>query len=168
MAEGNGEKTVRVLLKISTGVRSPLMPLITNAPPPTPVDLVTEVLHGVSVADPYRWLEDRNSMQTHNWLDEQTTYARAYLDAIPGRERIRSRIEELLSVEVVTSVSHRRNRYFFLKRRAKEEQAAIVMREGESQKDITLVDPSVPGQPSSISPNPPAISRAPQIPSPRI
>src|SRR5260221_7602310 len=101
------------------------MPLIVNPPPPTPVDPVTEVLHGVSVTDPYRWLEDQDSPRTRKWLEEQTAYTRAYLDAIPGRERIRKRIEQLLAVEVVSAPAKVGNRYFFLKRGAYQEQSEI-------------------------------------------
>src|SRR5258705_2502559 len=37
--------------------------------PFSPIEQVTEVLHGVSVADPYRWLEDQNSARTRTWID---------------------------------------------------------------------------------------------------
>jgi len=72
-----------------------LLQLIAN-PPYSSVEPVTEVLHGVPVTDPYRWLEDQESPRTREWLAAQTQYARAYLDAIPGRERIRERIRDLL------------------------------------------------------------------------
>jgi len=49
------------------------------------VEPVTEIFHGVSVTDPYRWLEDQDSPQTRSWIEEQTLYARAYLHSIPGR-----------------------------------------------------------------------------------
>ena len=72
------------------------MPPAVVAPPPTQVEPVTETLHGVEVTDPYRWLEDQNSPRTREWIEEQTAYTRAYLDAIPGREQIRERVGELL------------------------------------------------------------------------
>ncbi len=49
-------------------------------PPQTQVEPVTELLHGVTITDPYRWLEDQDSPVTRNWLEEQTNYTRAYLN----------------------------------------------------------------------------------------
>src|SRR5882762_10638636 len=94
------------------------------APPPaTPIEPVTEVLHGVEITDPYRWLEDQNSPRTRKWIEEQTAYTRAYLDAIPGRDRIPNRVGELLAdKDVISDPWHIGNRYFFLKRQQNGEQ----------------------------------------------
>jgi len=70
----------------SKKIRGYRMPLTLNPPPSTPIEPVTDVLHGVPITDPYRWLEDQNSPRTRQWLKDQATYTRAYLDAIPGRE----------------------------------------------------------------------------------
>src|SRR6267143_4185357 len=98
------------------------MPLILNPPPTTPIEPVTDLLHGVPITDPYRWLEDQNSPRTRKWLEEQAIYTRAYLNAIPGRERIRKRVEELLAGETVSTPWKVGNRYFFLKRKHYQEQ----------------------------------------------
>ena len=93
------------------------MPPAVAAPPPTQVEPITETLHGVEVTDPYRWLEDQNSPRTRAWLEEQTAYTRAYLDAIPGREQIRERVRELMAFkEVISEPWNVGDRYFFLKR----------------------------------------------------
>src|SRR5258706_2950679 len=118
------------------------MPLTLASPPPTPIEPVTEILHGVAITDPYRWLEDQNSPRTRKWLEEQGAYTRAYLDAITGRERIRKRVEELLAVETLSEPWKVGNRYFFLRRTRYQEQPAIMMREGESGPDNLLVDPA--------------------------
>jgi prolyl oligopeptidase len=75
------------------------MGLVLESPPHTPVEPVTENFHGIEVIDPYRWLEDQDSERTRRWIKGQTDYARSYLDAIPGRERVQKRIAELLAVE---------------------------------------------------------------------
>jgi prolyl oligopeptidase len=127
------------------------MSLVLSSLPPTPIEPVTEVLHGVPITDPYRWLEEQNSPRTRKWLEEQITYGRTYLDAIPGRDRIRKRVAELLSVEVISKVRKVRNRYFYLKRSRHQEQPIIMMRCASSDKEVVLVDPSERGDRATTS-----------------
>jgi prolyl oligopeptidase len=122
------------------------MPGIALAPPVSAVDPVTEVLHGVSITDPYRWLEDQNSQRTRAWIEEQTRYVRSYLDSISGRDQIRKRIHEFLAVETHDSLQKVGSRYFFRKRLADQEQPSIYMREGPEGEDQLLVDPSALGR----------------------
>ena len=121
------------------------MPKLMEPPPYSPIEAVTEILHGVSVTDPYRWLENQDSVQTRAWLEAQTEYARAYLDAIPGRERIRERIRELLDVETYDSVQKVGQRYFFRKRLPGQEQPCIYLREGPDGEDCLRIDPAERG-----------------------
>ncbi len=116
-----------------------------NAPPQTYVEAVTEVLRGVSIADPYRWLEDQDSPRTKEWVEAQTQHARAYLDAIPGRRRIRDRVGELLAIETYDSLQRVGSRYFFRKRLPGQEQPSIYMRDGAHGADILLIDPAERG-----------------------
>jgi prolyl oligopeptidase len=118
------------------------MPLTLDPPPSTPVELVAEMLHGVPIADPYRWLEDQNSLRTRRWIQEQTAYTRAYLDAIPGRDRIRKRVGEFLSIPPVPEPWNVGDRYLFLKRHEDKEQSVIVMRNGLFGQETILVDPA--------------------------
>jgi len=104
-------------------------------PPHSTLEPVTDVFHGVPVTDPYRWLEDQDSPRTRAWIAEQTRYARAYLDSIPGREHIRERIREFLAVETYDSLQKAGNRYFFRKRLPDQEQPCIYMREGADGED---------------------------------
>jgi prolyl oligopeptidase len=121
------------------------MPKLMELPPYSPIEAVAEILHGVSVTDPYRWLEDQESAQTRGWIEAQTKYARAYLDSIPGREQIRERIRELLDVETYDSIQKVGDRYFFRKRLPGQEQPCIFAREGPDGKDCLLIDPAERG-----------------------
>jgi prolyl oligopeptidase len=113
--------------------------------PRSPVEPVTDVLHGVAVTDPYRWLEDANSPETRAWIEAQQTYARDYLNRIPGREHIFQRVRGLLDVETYDSVCKAGTRYFFRKRLPGQEQPCIYFREGADGSDELLVDPSQRG-----------------------
>lgn len=121
------------------------MPKLIERPPPSDIEVVTDVLHGLSIDDPYRWLEDHDSPRTRVWLERQTRYARAYLDTIQGRERIRKRVREMLDVETYDSFVKTGNRYFFRKRLPGQEQPSIYVRDGALGEDQLLVDPSARG-----------------------
>jgi len=68
-------------------------------PPATRIDSVKEVLHGVEIADPYRWLEDQQSPEARAWIDAQNAYSRPILDRLPARARLGKRLAELMNVE---------------------------------------------------------------------
>jgi prolyl oligopeptidase len=135
------------------------MPALMAPPPPSEVEPVTEVLHGVPVTDPYRWLEDQDSPRTRGWLSAQTRYARSYLDSIPGRERIRERIRQLLDVETYDSLQKVGTRYFFRKRVVGQEQPCVCFREERDGSDEILVDPALRGTGPHTAVKPIRISR---------
>src|SRR5262249_33145409 len=106
--------------RCAPGKRACMSPL--TSLPFSPVEPVTDIFHGTLVTDPYRWLEDPKSARTRAWIEQQTCYARSYLDAISGRAKIRARIRELLAVETYDSVHKSGSRYFFRKRLPEQEQ----------------------------------------------
>jgi prolyl oligopeptidase len=119
-------------------------------PPPTRVETVKETLHGVMIADPYRWLEDQNSPETRAWIDAQIQYTQSYLARIP-RERLKSRLTELRRVDSVGTPTLRGNRYFFTRRLKQENRISICMRVGFSGKDEVIVNPNDVNLDESVS-----------------
>lgn len=122
-----------------------------DAPPPTPVHPVTETIHGVTITDPYRWLEDQNSPATRAWIDAQEKYARAYLDALPERGKIRAGLTALMKIEAMGDPIERGGRYFFTRRMAAEDRASLCMRQGPGGSDEVLVDPHTVSADQTIS-----------------
>jgi len=127
------------------------MPGLDLAPPFTAIEAVTEFFHGVTITDPYRWLEDQG-LAPHPRVDRRAdAIRRSYLDLIPGREKIRQRIREFLVVETYDSLQRAGNRYFFRKRLPDQEQPCIYMREGSDGQDSCLSTPRN-GEPESTRP----------------
>ena len=121
-----------------------------EARPPTRVEPVTELLHGVPVTDPYRWLEgdlsdpDRPGTVTAAvaaWTDAQNAHTRAVLDRLPGRAELEARLRPLLEVGTVTRPTVRGGRYFFSKREGAAAQPSWYWREGALGADRLLLDP---------------------------
>ena len=121
------------------------MSTVLASPPYTTVEPMIDLYHGVEVTDPYRWLENQESERTRRWIEGQTDYAREILDSLPQRERVRRRVAELLSVEMIGPPYKVGDRYFFLKRDERQDQPVICMREGAHGKDRVLVDPTARG-----------------------
>lgn len=113
------------------------------APPPTEARPVTEVLHGVTITDPYQWLEDQNSPETRAWIAKQNAYTDALLNTLPDKTRFASRIKALLSADQMSTPVVRNGRYFFSKRPLGQDLFSIYMRESATGPDIVLIDPAV-------------------------
>ena len=67
-------------------------------PPAPPTRRVDEfdLMHGIEVHDPYRWLEDSTRPESADWIDAQNLRTRAVLDGLPSRPRLHERLQNLL------------------------------------------------------------------------
>jgi prolyl oligopeptidase len=103
---------------------------------------VVEVLHGVAVADPYRWLEDGDAPDTQAWVAGQNGHTRAVLDVLPARTGLAERFAELFSAGTAGAPSIRGHRLFSLDRWGDHEQTVLVVRSlDRGAEPRTLLDP---------------------------
>jgi prolyl oligopeptidase len=63
--------------------------------PATQTDTVSDTYHGITVADPYRWLENGDDPRVHAWSVAQDERTRAYLDGLAVRKPIYDRLFRL-------------------------------------------------------------------------
>ncbi len=124
-----------------------------SCPPKTRRDNVKEVLHGVTIVDPYRWLEDQQSPETRAWIDAENKCTRKLLGGWSGREALKHRLAELMKVDTVEVPWERNHRYFFKKRMASQDQGVLFMRRGLEGRDEVLVDPNSLSPDHTISVN---------------
>jgi prolyl oligopeptidase len=115
---------------------------------PTPSSRIVDVretLHGVEVADPYRWLEATDDPEVRRWTEEQNAAARRALDAVGARDGARRRLDELLRVGLLEVPRVAAGAAFFLRRNADQDQPVLYVRDAGSSTDRALVDPGVAG-----------------------
>jgi prolyl oligopeptidase len=135
---GNGSPKVflpLILICLATGASNQ------PKPPTNRTDNVKEILHGVEVADPYRWLEDQEGKETREWIEGQNRYTQSILSLLPGREKLKQRLTELLKIEAVDMPVERGGRYFYSKRRADQDLFVLYGRKGRTGAEEVLVDP---------------------------
>lgn len=102
---------------------------------------VTETIHGVTIIDQYRWLEDQKSPATRDWIARQNQFTDEFLGKVPGRAGLARRIGELMKVDSVSLPATRGNVYFFTKQEAARDLPVICLREGHDGRDEVLLDP---------------------------
>jgi prolyl oligopeptidase len=128
-------------------------PVLSAAPPATPVQDVVETHHGTAVHDPYRALEDVKNPATRAWFQAQGRYAAEQLATIPRRDQLQARITELANAsgdQVRSIVRLPGDRLFYLKRRAGTAQFNLLTRDGPRGAERLLVDASALTQTAGV------------------
>jgi prolyl oligopeptidase len=143
---------VRVVAAIATLSSMVIAQTFTERTPPvTRKDSVVEKIQGISVADPYRWLENGDSQEVRAWTLAQNAWTRSVLDPLPGRDRIKKRLTELLSIGTITAPDPRRGRYFYERREGQQNQPVLYFRDALNGQDHVLVDPNTLAQDGTIA-----------------
>ncbi len=115
-------------------------------PPATRRIPVVETLHGETIVDPYRWLEDGEAAAVKDWTTAQNAFTRGILDARPERAALHRRLTALVQAGYVEPATRAGDRYFFSSRSGDQEQAVLFVREGGLQgRDRVLLDPAASG-----------------------
>jgi prolyl oligopeptidase len=102
----------------------------------------TDNYHGTVVADPYRWLEDANSADTHAWVEAENKVTQAYLAQIPQRDAIRKRLTELWNYERYSVPFKEGGRYFFSRNDGLQNQSVLYTMKSLSEPPRMLLDPN--------------------------
>ncbi|HZU23931.1 MAG TPA: prolyl oligopeptidase family serine peptidase [Bryobacteraceae bacterium] len=110
-------------------------------PPPTAVHDVTETIHGHTITDPYRWLEDQNSPATRAWIDAQMKYTATILERIPGQAQLQAEVERYMRTDTTSALSEHGGNYYFVRRRPDQDQGVLYVRTGRDGPDKVIVDP---------------------------
>jgi prolyl oligopeptidase len=121
------------------------------SPPKAHVDPVAETIHGVTITDNYRWLEEQNSPGTRAWIAAEQRYTAEFFGSLPQRANIRqslAKFERLATRSVPVTAS---GKYFFTHRGSAEEQASLYMRHEAAGSDEKLVDPNALSPDHSVS-----------------
>ncbi len=110
--------------------------------PPTSGGDEVEILHDESIPDPYRWLEQGGDPRTQAWTASQNALTESLLAAVPGRARLRARLDELLSIGALSTPEPVAGRYFYQRRDGRQNQPVLYVREGRDGEDRVLIDPN--------------------------
>lgn len=110
--------------------------------PPTKKGDVKDNYFGTDIEDPYRWLEDDNSPETAEWVKTQNQLTFGYLEKLPNREQIKTRLTELWDYPKFGTPFKEAGKYFFFKNNGLQNQSVLYVTDDLSSEGKVLLDPN--------------------------
>ena len=104
---------------------------------------ITENLHGTSVADPFRPLEDLDAAETRAWLEAQNALSERFLSGVPEREALRARLSALWDFERRSVPERVGDAYAYFRNTGLQNQAVLLLGRDLAEPGRTLLDPNV-------------------------
>jgi prolyl oligopeptidase len=105
---------------------------------------------GVEVPDPYRWLEDDLSSDTADWIAEQNTSTRSYIDAISLRDDVKNTVARLLNFERETAPFIEGGKRYFYRNSGLQNQRVLYRIEDDGSETVFL-DPNTFSEDGTVS-----------------
>ena len=107
---------------------------------------------GVTVPDPYRWLEDGASPEVQQWIDAQNAHADSVLGSFPESAAMTKRVQELATTSSDRSSPQiSGSMLFYLRETPPSPQPVLVAQAWPSGSERTLVDVNAAGGTTAIS-----------------
>jgi len=103
---------------------------------------VKDTYFGVNVADPYRWLEDDNSAETKEWVTRQNLVTFGYLEQLPYRDNIKTRLEEIWNFEKFGTPFKESGKYYFFKNNGLQNQSVLYGQDNLDAEAYVVLDPN--------------------------
>lgn len=104
--------------------------------------LIQDNYHGKTVADPYRWLEDDNSIETSEWVKAQNQETENYLTKIPFKNELKNRLEALWNYERVSAPLKKGDNYYHFRNDGLQNQDVMYAQNSLSGDAIEVLNPN--------------------------
>lgn len=127
--------------------------------PPAPKDLrIVESIHGLTVADPFRPLENSDA-RTTAWVGMQNEFTRKYLDGVPELEQMKARLRELFDFPRVDPPKRYGQKWFQDRNSGTDDFDVLYVMNSPEDPGRVLLDPDTLSEDGSISRSLSSISR---------
>lgn len=120
-------------------------------PTPRRDDSIVDNFHGTMVADPYRWMEDPDSSETREFVDELNSISEPFIAQAPCREKIRQRLTEIWNYEKYTCPSKHGNFYYYCYNSGLQNQFVVYQQKSLIDKGEVFLDPNALSSDGTIS-----------------
>jgi len=121
-------------------------------PKPRRDESVVEEHFGVSVPDPYRWMEDPDSEETKKYVDDLNQVSRPYISSYENREKMTKQLTELWDYPKISVPSKKGDgKYYFSMNSGLQNQSVIYVQEDLQSEPKVFFDPNTLSEDGTIS-----------------
>ena len=97
---------------------------------------------GISVDDPYRWLENDTAAEVMQWVEAQNKVSFGYLEKIPFRKDIRKRLEELNNYEKLGAPFKEGKYIYYYRNTGLQNQSVLYRKKADGGEEQVFIDPN--------------------------
>jgi len=103
---------------------------------------VVDDYFGTKVPDPYRWLENNDSPEVAQWVQDENKVTFEYLDRIPYRKALFDRLSKLYNYPKIGAPTRRGEWFVFSKNDGLQNQSIYYIQKGLDGTPVELLDPN--------------------------
>lgn len=133
--------TVVAITVLSCKTETKKDPIVVNYPTTVKADSA-QTYFGTEIKDPYRWLEDDRSLETEAWVKEQNKVTFGYLEKIPYRNDLKSRLEKIWNYEKVYNPFKEGDYTYYYKNDGLQDQNVVYRKKDAHSEEAVFIDPN--------------------------
>ncbi|KAI1293285.1 hypothetical protein EDD11_008444 [Mortierella claussenii] len=104
---------------------------------------VSYTQHGVTVADPYRWLETLDSEETKTFIEDQNKTAAEFISKFEDRQKFKERLTELFDFECFGSPRKHGDYYYYFHNSGLQPQNILCQQDSLKSEPRVFLDPGL-------------------------
>lgn len=119
----------------------------------------TDLYFGAKVADPYRWMENLDSPELKEWIDNENEITSGYLGKIPFREKFKKRLTDIWNFAKYADPFKAGNYYFYYKNDGLQNQYVLYKLKDINSEPEVFIDPNTFSEDGTIALNDISVSK---------
>lgn len=112
---------------------------------------IVEKFFGMTIKDPYRWMENEESKDLKAWLAEENQVTQTFLNKIPQRDEIKNRLRQLYDYPKYSTITVVGKRIIYGYNEGLKNQPVYYIQEGLDGKPEILMDPNQLSEDGTVS-----------------
>jgi len=122
-----------------------------KAYPKAKKEMVVEEHFGMTIKDPYRWMENEKSEDLNTWLAEQNELTQTFLNGMPRKEEINQRLKQLYNYPKYSTITAVGKKIIYSYNKGLQNQPVYYIQEGFDTQAQVLIDPNTLSEDGTVS-----------------